>query len=469
MKPALLFLLLLPFPLVVSAFEGGQEGKDSLYQDSLDSELLYAAWKGHKDTVLLLLDSGAQIDAIDPSGGQTALVFSAQQGHLDVVVALLHRGADPNIEPKNQATALIRAAHAGFFEVCEELIRYGAQVDYQDNYGWTPLHFAAAYGYYYLADMLLYYGASINIRDSTKSTPLIHAIGGGYPALSELLINRGAHVHIKDDMGVTPLMVAAHQGFHKLCAIILEQHPQTEDTTAGNHTALTLSVAQGHITTTDTLIRYGANINHQLTPAITPLTFTRLFGDDSLQALLKTHGALQTLKPLASHALFSYSINANTDDALFGTHAGIHEAKSNTNITLGFSARYFAKRVLEKQNENTYYQYWERRYMVPLKADKLFDIHRSFDCKLAITAGVMPFYSWGRYRGTGKKGPSRWGLGASAGLLWKFSRASAVTLQYEYIPLDQITVSPHRIGVQFILHKNLLPQIPGNPLARYIP
>ncbi len=469
MRPALLFLLIVPFPLVVSAYEQWENGQDSLYQDSLNHELLYASWKGHQDTVLLLLRLGAQVDAPDPSGGQTALVFSSQQGHVDVVKALLYNGADPNMEPKNKATALIRASQAGFFEVSEELIRYGARLDYQDNYGWTPLHFAAAYGHYYLADMMLYYGAPIDTPDSTKATPLMYAIGGGYPALAEQLINKGAHAGIEDNNGITPLMLAAYHGLHKLCAIILEQYPETTHTTPENHTALSLAVAQGHITATDTLIRHGANVNHQINPAITPLTFTRLYGDDSLKILLKSYGAKQNLKPLVSHALLSYSISANTDDALFGTHAGIHEAKSNMNISLGFSARYFAKRILEKQNTYTYYQYWERRYLVPLKINKLFDIHRTFYQQLALSAGVMPYYSWGRYRGTGGKGNSQWGVGARAGVYWRFSQSSGVTLHYEYLQLNQPTVSPHRIAIQFVLHKSLLPEFPEKTVIRYIP
>jgi ankyrin repeat protein len=44
----------------------------------------------------LLLDHGADIDAIDEEFQSTALGLAARWGHLDMVTFLLDRGADPN-------------------------------------------------------------------------------------------------------------------------------------------------------------------------------------------------------------------------------------------------------------------------------------------------------------------------------------------------------------------------------------
>ncbi|KAA0170630.1 hypothetical protein FNF28_01392 [Cafeteria roenbergensis] len=55
--------------------------------------LIVAAEHGHKDTVELLLDRGADLEATDDDGS-TALVFAASGGHKDTVELLLDRGAD---------------------------------------------------------------------------------------------------------------------------------------------------------------------------------------------------------------------------------------------------------------------------------------------------------------------------------------------------------------------------------------
>lgn len=56
------------------------------------SALLYAAWKGHKDTAVLLLESGAAIDQIGFQK-KTPLAWAAYGGNREVVEILLDKGA----------------------------------------------------------------------------------------------------------------------------------------------------------------------------------------------------------------------------------------------------------------------------------------------------------------------------------------------------------------------------------------
>ena len=62
------------------------------------------------DTVALLLDSGAPIDATD-NRGRTALMIAAERGHAAVVGALLARGADPAMRDKAGLRAADLAAN----------------------------------------------------------------------------------------------------------------------------------------------------------------------------------------------------------------------------------------------------------------------------------------------------------------------------------------------------------------------
>ncbi|KAA0145852.1 hypothetical protein FNF31_07940 [Cafeteria roenbergensis] len=66
--------------------------------------LVRAACGGHKDTVELLLDRGANLEAKDFFDG-TALVQAARGGHKDTVELLLDRGA--NLEANGLVSAAV--------------------------------------------------------------------------------------------------------------------------------------------------------------------------------------------------------------------------------------------------------------------------------------------------------------------------------------------------------------------------
>src|SRR5262249_3474435 len=67
------------------------------------------------DVVTLLLDAGAQIDAVD-NRGRTALMIAAELGRAAIVDALLARGADRSIADKAGKRAADLAANAGLRE-----------------------------------------------------------------------------------------------------------------------------------------------------------------------------------------------------------------------------------------------------------------------------------------------------------------------------------------------------------------
>lgn len=88
--------------------------------------LIYAAWQGRTETVKFLLDKGADIDAVSPSG-ISALMMAAREGHYDTVKLLLWEVANPNIKNDSGATALSWALKAGNTDIAELLKRAGAE------------------------------------------------------------------------------------------------------------------------------------------------------------------------------------------------------------------------------------------------------------------------------------------------------------------------------------------------------
>ena len=83
------------------------------------------AYKGDTRKAALLLDHGADIDAIDEEFRSSPLGLAARWGHREMVAQLLARGADPNASGASWATPLEWAKRNGHAGVQEELRRVG--------------------------------------------------------------------------------------------------------------------------------------------------------------------------------------------------------------------------------------------------------------------------------------------------------------------------------------------------------
>ena len=70
--------------------------------------LMRAAYKGNLDNVKLLLNNGAEVDAINQFSN-TALMYASRNGKTDVVKTLLNNGADINVQADGNNTALTLA------------------------------------------------------------------------------------------------------------------------------------------------------------------------------------------------------------------------------------------------------------------------------------------------------------------------------------------------------------------------
>ena len=130
--------------------------KNSAYANIVDSEipaLLWASFEGHKETVELLLDKGAYIEAADQLGN-TALIWASGFGHNEIVKLLLKEGANIEAVGENDSTALLWACLEGRTETVELLLDKGANVDAVDDAGSTALKLASDCGYNAIVELL---------------------------------------------------------------------------------------------------------------------------------------------------------------------------------------------------------------------------------------------------------------------------------------------------------------------------
>jgi uncharacterized protein len=84
------------------------------------------AFTGDVEKARLLLDHGADFDAIDDEYSSTPLGYAARWGNREIVSLLLKRGADPNKTGAAWATPLAWAIRKGHAEIEADLRRAGA-------------------------------------------------------------------------------------------------------------------------------------------------------------------------------------------------------------------------------------------------------------------------------------------------------------------------------------------------------
>ncbi|HIE94296.1 MAG TPA: hypothetical protein EYQ83_16080, partial [Acidobacteria bacterium] len=107
--------------------------------------LHWSAHHGDVDMATLLLEGGADTEAVTRLGHHTPLHIAGRSGHAAVVRALLKAGADATAVTDAGATALHFAAGAGNADAIDALVDAGAIVDAREPvWSQTPLMFAAA-------------------------------------------------------------------------------------------------------------------------------------------------------------------------------------------------------------------------------------------------------------------------------------------------------------------------------------
>ncbi|KFB40512.1 AGAP003013-PA-like protein [Anopheles sinensis] len=139
-----------------------------------------AAKLGQHEAVRMILEWGrkrltardllAFVNGVD-NGAYTALVWAAENRYKETIQLLLSSGADVNICDKENNTALHWAAMAGCSDSMHLLLKKGCDPNVQNINGDTPLHLACRHGFGEICIMLLTMGASLNVRNASDELP----------------------------------------------------------------------------------------------------------------------------------------------------------------------------------------------------------------------------------------------------------------------------------------------------------
>ena len=126
--------------------------------------LNFAAWKGFKGMIDLLLDHGAEYDA---SGGRAPqmLQFAAGCGSARLFRMVSERGKDLFSNEETNNVMMRNAIAGGSTEIVNILMAKNIPIKNDANsFGWSPLHFAASNGHLAMIELLVKNGADLNRR-----------------------------------------------------------------------------------------------------------------------------------------------------------------------------------------------------------------------------------------------------------------------------------------------------------------
>lgn len=182
-------------PLLLALYHGRRDLAELLVAHGRRPDVHEAAALGDVEALRRILDAEPGAMTAYSSDGWTALHLAGFMGHLDAVRLLLERGADANALSVNaMRNTPLHAGLAGPLghEGARLLVEAGADVNARQHGGYVPLHSAANNGALETIDLLLDRGADPNAPAEDGRRPVDFARERGHARAVERLIARGA-------------------------------------------------------------------------------------------------------------------------------------------------------------------------------------------------------------------------------------------------------------------------------------
>ena len=260
----------------------------------------------------------------------TPLMYASAFGSIGAMRLLMDAGADVNAINAVGATALMWCA--GDLAKARLLVEKGADVDARSKLARTPLMVAAAYdGNSEVVKLLIDKGADVSARDKSNSSPFLEAIDANDNRVIRMLIEKGADPNVRTSSGYTPLMIASSYGNLDIMRWLLARRVEVNAATTaesvhvkkgpialGNLTALMLAAPYGGHEAVKLLLNAGAKVNEQDVRGMTPLMLA--IGTDrpdpEVIHLLLAHGADINIKSKGGETALDWARKFNDSSVM---------------------------------------------------------------------------------------------------------------------------------------------------------
>ena len=250
---------------------------------------LHAAVDGNcrKAALQKIIQSGVSVDAAN-NKGQTALISACYTASTDSVKFLLESAADPNISDPEGYTSLHAAVRGCCInETLLEIIKHKAYLDAQNKTGQTALLLACLLGQHDSVTTLLKAGSITNIPDNDGDRSLHTAVlGGCSKKIIKTIIRHGSDVNATNKGKVTALMTACQASNANVIKVLLNAGADPNTVDANGYTCLHYAGGSNQ-DVFQTIIDYGANVNARSKDNVTTLVLACQKGNaDAVNVLL---------------------------------------------------------------------------------------------------------------------------------------------------------------------------------------
>jgi len=325
-------------------------GLSSAYGQDTSSRF-YQAIRNHSAPELHALIKAGDVAAPDKRGA-TPLMYAAAYGTLETMALLIEAGADVNAKNAFDATALMWCATD--LEKVKLLLSKGADVNARSKQGRTPLLIASGTeGASAIVRLLLDKGADLKKADANPvTTPLIAAALANDSAMIELLIERGAQV--RGPSGANAMMNASANGNVPAMRALMARGADVNSVSPavlatvkngpialGLFTPLILAAAHGGHDAVKLLVDSKANVNAQDVRGMTPLMLALATDrpDARVVKLLIASGADASIKSKDGEIAADWARKFNHPDVLRELKVSPMAFKAAVHSTSPMSAR----------------------------------------------------------------------------------------------------------------------------------
>ncbi|VUC26312.1 unnamed protein product [Clonostachys rosea] len=227
------------------------------------SHIRFGSRPNFLETMRILLRHGAEVEA-NEANGRTALHEAVKAGHCDAVELLASHGADVNTREDVRGHRPLHTVslYNGKLEMAKLLVRLGSDVTALSAGGRNALWMSrSARDKRELTEFLLAQGAKF-VKDEIGNTPLHDAVGLRCPAVAELMLDHGADVNAPNKDGVTPIHRAAEvDRDDKTIKLLIDRGADISAENNRGETALGIGIMIQPLEVIELLLKKGANPN----------------------------------------------------------------------------------------------------------------------------------------------------------------------------------------------------------------
>lgn len=263
----------------------------NIINDSLEGKtpLIIAVGNSYIDTAKILIENGANINAVDIEGW-SALSYAVNNGDIEIAKLLLEN----KVKIKDELLIAIKSPIVeSRINIMKLLIDNKANINYTDENGFNPLNIAIESGDMELTKFLITNGANVNSLMQDGVSLIGYAIAQNNMDLLQILIENGANVNYTngDSWANIPLQMASRLGLDNVIRILLTRNVDINAVDMNGNTALHTAALNSQLSVVKLLLEKNPNLDIQNKVGNTALHLAVISGNIDIVGELVLKGA----------------------------------------------------------------------------------------------------------------------------------------------------------------------------------